>query len=281
MNKIAIIYSILLVYIVYIPLDAAAGNYALSTASSPCTSNASQHDPISPRKPSPRVLESVDESALRQYKKKLTPAESERLRDANQRVDQIEISDIDINYLINIDTDNYLFDPIASYRLRYIEHKLCQSLKQKDPSYRDRYSVVQTLTLEDLTLLVDHAAEGTLPDRIFPYSYLQFMYVRDKKKDVDPNNLDPRSYSIIAILVAAANRNLRENPAYNMIRNHARQNQFLTESNDFLDAYYAELNKPRKGIEPVSPKKKRGSSLLQGISKRFSRHKRSASAAQP
>lgn len=280
MNKSALISTAFLIYAIQTQLSAAAGEYAIALTNSPCMSSSSPRDLASPRKPSPRVAQSMDESSISEYEKKLTPSDSERLRAANLRVDKMGISMIDINHLIDIDTDNYLFDPIAPYRLGYIEQQLRTSLQEKDSAFKDRFSPAQMLSLPELLTLVDHAAEGTLPDRILPYNYLQFMQVRDAKKDVTPDKLDVRSYATIAILVSAANRNLRENPTYSMIREHGRQNQFLHESNEFLDAYYAEFNRPRKGIAPVSPKKKRGS-FLQGLSKRLSRHKRSSSALQP
>lgn len=278
--------SIFLTLCIYsISLNAAAGEeasrtraYSITLAGSPCSSSTSPRDPISPRKPSPRVLQSVDESTLDAYEKILTSDNSERLRTANAHVDTVGVTTIDINYLIDVDTENYLLDPIAPYRLAYIEKRLGEALSQSKPDYKDRYSTAQTLTNDDLIKLVDNAAQGTLAERIFPYSYLEFMQVRHEKKDIEPDNLDIRSYATIAILVAAANRNLRANATYSMIRNHARQNEFLKESDEYLDAFYAELNRPRKGILPSSPKKKR---TLRGLLARRSRHKRSTSAAQP
>jgi hypothetical protein len=251
--------------------------YSITLASS---SSTSPRDPISPRKPSPRVAQTVDESTLDTFENELAPADCERIRAANAFVDSVGVRNIDINHLIDIDTENYLSDQSASYRLAYIERELGKALSQSKPDYKDRYALAQTLTTEDLIKLVDHAAEGTLADRIIPYSYLQFMRVRDEKRDIEPHELDLRSYATMAILVAAVNRNLKVNPTYNMFRNHARQNKFVHESDEYLDAFYSELNRPRKGVLSSSAKKKRGSLLMRSIAKRFSRHKRSASAVQ-
>lgn len=227
MKKTGLLCIVVLLYNVQVQLRAAASSHAASASSSYTFSKETS----------------------------LMSSDCERLRAANARVDKMGISMIDINYLINANTDFWLSDPIAQRHLKHIKRKFHENMMQQDPNYKEGYSNTPTQTHTELLSLVDSATKGTLPDRITPYTFIEFLRICEENQHQEISLLPHRTRAIISIVLAAANRNLKENPTYAMIRYDERQNEFLRTSETFLVEYYAQLNRPRLGAVTPTPKK--------------------------
>jgi hypothetical protein len=99
---------------------------------------------------------------------------------------------------------------------------------------------------QQLKLLIDAAAEGTLQNHISPFQFLELVHI------IKHNGFEiseEQRALINLIIMAIIHRNIKENPTYNMFRNDAQQNRLLQSSEIKLKEYYAETGRQLPSVK--------------------------------
>jgi hypothetical protein len=171
-------------------------------------------------------------------KRALSQAEIERLQAEKERINNKSAALISVNELIDILTEAYLQDPVASRLLFPVAEKLQQSF----PYYRLPLS--RTVSTDHLATLIEAAEEGKLPNYLTPLEFSDLILA------LHPSNIGDAPQALRELMriltIAAVNYNLRENPTYSMLRHDQRQNELLQKTDSILHDYYASIGRTRK-----------------------------------